>query len=201
MITGIKYVYDANPFYVHFRRHFCPKCGKRLKLRYISKIVNSKSPEAKNYDFSLGDTFLVGDVEFRTRYFFCDGCQSSISFQDMRTHEKDKHKTPDKSIVCDAILDITSSGLTLKYKNRNIFICFDECAKNYANEKSLEMSKCVATRDITKLTFTFYTHPKIKVVFKKHFIKDLFSRKTAVSKFLELQKAIVEAGYTSYDLS
>lgn len=52
------------------KKHFCPQCGKKLKLRYSSKIVNSKSPEVENYDFSVGDTFFVGDVEFRTRYFF-----------------------------------------------------------------------------------------------------------------------------------
>ena len=62
MRKAIKYIYDANPFYVHWKKHFCPKCGKKLELRYVSKIVNSNSPEAKDYDFS------VGDVEFRTRY-------------------------------------------------------------------------------------------------------------------------------------
>lgn len=201
MKKAIKYVYDANPFYVHCKKHFCPKCGKKLELRYISKIVNSKSPEAKNYDFSVGDTFLVGDVEFRTRYFFCNTCQSSISFQDMKKYEKDKYKAPDDSIVCDEILDIDGSGLTIKCNNSDVFINFDECVKNYANENSLENSRCVATRDITKLTFTFYTQPKIRVVFKKHFFKDLVSGKSAVSKFLELQKAINKYGYTSYDLS
>ena len=38
------------------------------------------SPEAKDYDFSVGDTFFVGDVEFRTRYFYCPKCQLDISF-------------------------------------------------------------------------------------------------------------------------
>ena len=89
MKKAIKYVYDANPFYVHCKKHFCPKCGKKLELRYISKIVNSKSPEAKYYDFSVGDTFFVGDVEFRTQYFFCNTCQSSISFQDITECEDD----------------------------------------------------------------------------------------------------------------
>ena len=92
MKKAIKYVYDANPFYVHWKKHFCPKCGKKLELRYVSKIVNSKSPEAEKYDFSVGDTFFVGDVEFRTRYFFCNVCQTSISFQEIKKYEKSKHK-------------------------------------------------------------------------------------------------------------
>lgn len=128
-------------------------------------------------------------------------CQSSISFQDMKKFGKDNYKAPDDCIICDEILDINGYGLTIKYNKSDAFISFDECAKNYANENSLKNSRCVATRDMTKLTFTFYTQPKIKVVFKKHFFKDLFSGRSAVSKFLELQKAINKYGYTSYDLS
>lgn len=88
MKKAIKYVYDANPFYVHCKKHFCPKCGNKMDLRYVSRIVNSKSPESNNYDFSVGDTFFVGNVEFRTRFFFCNGCQSCISFKDMKKYEK-----------------------------------------------------------------------------------------------------------------
>ena len=104
-------------------------------------------------------------------------------------------------IICYELVNIDSSGITVKNSSAEFFISFEECVKNYANENSLENSRCVATRDITKLTFTFYTQPKIRVVFKKHFFKDLVSGKSAVSKFLELQKAINKYGYTSYDLS
>lgn len=88
MRKAIKYVCDSNPFYVHLKKHFCPQCGKKVELRYFSKIVNSKSPEAKDYDFSVGDTFFVGDVEFRTIYFYCSNCRFDISFQEMKKHEK-----------------------------------------------------------------------------------------------------------------
>lgn len=104
-------------------------------------------------------------------------------------------------IICSEIIDINSSGFILKHKKTSVFISFDECSRNYANEKSVEMSKCVATRDITKLTFTFYTNPKTEIVFKKNFLKDLFSGKSAVGKFLDLEKIINKYGYTSYDLS
>lgn len=90
MRKAIKYIYDANPFYVHWKKHFCPQCRKKLELRYISKIVNSKSPEALEYDFSVGDTFFVGDVEFRTRYFHCSNCKIDISFQEMKKYERRK---------------------------------------------------------------------------------------------------------------
>jgi hypothetical protein len=90
MKKAVKYIYDANPVYVHFKKHLCPKCKKKVTLRYNSKVVNSKSPEAKNYDYSLGDTFLVGDVEFRTMYFYCEHCHLDISIKEMKIHEKRK---------------------------------------------------------------------------------------------------------------
>ena len=60
-------------------------------------------------------------------------------------------------------------------------INFEECAKNYDKENSLENSRCVATRDITKPAFTFYTLPKTVVVFKKRFFKDLFIKSAVTS--------------------
>lgn len=90
MRKAIKYIYDVNPLYVHLKKHFCPICKRKLELRYDSKIVNSKSLEAKDYDFSVGDTFFVGDVEFRTRYFYCANCQLNISFKEMKNYEQKK---------------------------------------------------------------------------------------------------------------
>ena len=87
MKTAIKYVYDANLFYI-LKKHYCPHCGNRLQLKYDSKIINSKSPEAKDYDFSLVDSYLVGDVEFRTRYFYCSNCKMKISVREMKSIEK-----------------------------------------------------------------------------------------------------------------
>lgn len=92
MKKAIKYIYDANPIYVHLKKHYCPQCGERLELRYVSKIVNSKSAEAKNYDFSVGDTFFVGDVEFRTRYFYCPKCDLEISFKAQKKYEKEQKR-------------------------------------------------------------------------------------------------------------
>ena len=88
MRKAIKYIYGASPFYVHWKKHYCPNCGDKVELRYVSKVVNSKSPEAKNFDFSVGDTYFVGDVEFRTRYFYCPKCQLDISIEEMKKYEK-----------------------------------------------------------------------------------------------------------------
>ena len=104
------------------------------------------------------------------------------------------------NIICHNVIDVTKEGVTLESAGEKIYIDFDDCVKNFSLEKG-KVCKCVATRDITTLSFVFYTQPKTTVVFKRSFFKELIARKSATSKFLDLQKAIVEAGYTSYDLS
>lgn len=104
------------------------------------------------------------------------------------------------NVICHKVIGVTKEGITLESDGEKIYIDFDDCVKNFSLEKG-KVCKCVATRDITTLSFTFYTHPKTNVVFKRNFFKELIAGKSATSKFLDMQKAIVEAGYTSYDLS
>lgn len=87
MITGKKYINNAL-FYTMFKKHYCPQCGKLLQRVKVSKIVNSKSPEAKNFDFSLGDSFMIGDVEFIWKEFRCPDCKINISIDEMRKIER-----------------------------------------------------------------------------------------------------------------
>lgn len=62
-IHGVKRE-SGNLLWLHFRKHYCPICSSQLKVTKVSKIVNSKSEEAKNYDFSNVDTYMVGNIEF-----------------------------------------------------------------------------------------------------------------------------------------
>ena len=91
MKPAVKYIYDVNPIFVHWKKHFCPKCGKRMSIRFHSKTVNSASFEARKYDFSLGDTFLVGNVEFRTPFFYCNECHCEVTAPQMKEIERRKH--------------------------------------------------------------------------------------------------------------
>lgn len=78
MVVGKKYVNNAI-FYTIFKKNYCPACGTKLTRVKTSKIVNSKSPEAKNYDFTLGDSFMVGNVEFIWKEFYCPTCKKKNS--------------------------------------------------------------------------------------------------------------------------
>lgn len=91
MIIGIKYI-TKSTFYTVFKKHYCPICKTKLICVRTSKIVNSKSPEAKNYDFGMGDVFLVGDVKFIWKEFRCPVCIRNYSIDQMKRIEKDQKK-------------------------------------------------------------------------------------------------------------
>lgn len=92
--SSMKYSWNASLFYVYFKRHHCPLCGTKLKTSYYSVIVNSDSPEAKKYDFSVGDSYVTGDLEFRTMCFKCPKCEIKISFDEMKRLEKQQKLSP-----------------------------------------------------------------------------------------------------------
>ncbi len=90
MAKGKKYLND-DICYTVFKKHYCPQCGEKLKCIKASKVVNSSSPEAKNYDFGMGaDSFMVGDVEFIWKEFYCEKCKKQISVSEMKQIEKEQ---------------------------------------------------------------------------------------------------------------
>lgn len=89
MITGKKY-FNKDVFYTIFKKHYCPVCRTQLSRIRTSKIVNSRSPEAKNWDFSSGDGFMVGDVEFIWKEFYCPICKKRIPIDEIRRIEKEQ---------------------------------------------------------------------------------------------------------------
>ena len=91
MIVGKKY-FNNDVFYTVFKKHYCPSCGTKLTRIKASKIVNSRSPEAENYDFSSGDSFMVGDVELIWTEFYCPTCEKRISIDEMRRIEKEQRE-------------------------------------------------------------------------------------------------------------
>ncbi len=86
-VHGIKREW-SRPFWVRFKKHYCPVCKNLLAATKVSKIVNSKSEEAKNYDFSSGDTYMIGNIKFIWNEFHCPACSKSYSMQEIRENEK-----------------------------------------------------------------------------------------------------------------
>ena len=89
-----------NTIYAKWKKHFCPKCHEILQIIQVSKIVNSNSPESKDFNFSFGESSMIGDVKFIWEEFICPGCELQISIKKLKQLEKEqkrkKHKTQNR---------------------------------------------------------------------------------------------------------
>ena len=97
------------------------------------------------------------------------------------------------------ITGISKAGISLKSFG---FINFKECAYNFKQTEG-GSGKCVGEREITDLSFTFYTSPKpimIKFIEKNKFI-EFIAKENTISRFNKLQKQIIKFGYTTRDIS
>ncbi len=88
MLNGIKYFNDDVIYMI--KKHYCPDCKTLLQKVKVSRIVNSKSPEAKNFDFSNVDTWFIGNVKFVWKEFECPECKRHITVKEMKEIEKRK---------------------------------------------------------------------------------------------------------------
>ena len=89
MIQGVKY-FNNDIGYLK-EPHFCPYCKTKLKTVKVSKVVNPKSPEAKDFDFSLGSApnkiWLTGNTKFIWKEFECPNCKKHITVKEMKEIE------------------------------------------------------------------------------------------------------------------
>ena len=89
MIHATKTINEGGLIFMH-KNHFCPNCNQLLEVAYIEKVVNSNSPEAQYYDFSMpyrGGAF-VGNVLFRIRCFYCTTCEKVFRVKQIKEIEK-----------------------------------------------------------------------------------------------------------------
>jgi len=78
-----KRTYDR-PIFTHFKKHTCPKCGNILSLKKETKTVNSKSNEAKDFDFSAPvEGFIIGKVTFIWDEFICRDCYLKLKINEL----------------------------------------------------------------------------------------------------------------------
>lgn len=91
MITGWKKEINCGPYFF-YKKHYCTDCNGLLEKKKREKIVNSKSEEAKNYDFSGGDGFMFGNVKFITYYFECSDCGRKYAISELKRIEKNLKK-------------------------------------------------------------------------------------------------------------
>ena len=72
------------PFFVYFKKHYCPHCNSKLVRQKASKIIHSDSEEAKKYDFEVADITVKGNMKFTHIEFFCPECQRNYTVKEMK---------------------------------------------------------------------------------------------------------------------
>jgi predicted RNA-binding Zn-ribbon protein involved in translation (DUF1610 family) len=77
-----------NPFYVNLKKHYCPNCGRLMHKIKLSRIINSQSSEAGNFDFHNVDNYMVGNVKFIWTEFKCSKCENQLTIDSMRRINK-----------------------------------------------------------------------------------------------------------------
>ena len=73
-----------SPFYVCFKKHYCPDCHAKLKTIKVSEIKNSMSSDDEEFDFQNVDTYMVGNVKFIWTEFLCPKCGRQMSIDEMK---------------------------------------------------------------------------------------------------------------------
>ena len=88
-VHGVKRMW-RRPFWVHLKKHYCPVCMNLLTTTKVSKVVNSRSEEAKEYDFSSGDGFMAGNIKFLWTEFVCINCDKTYPLDEIIEYERKK---------------------------------------------------------------------------------------------------------------
>ncbi len=78
--------FDNDLFYTRFKKHYCPCCNVQVERIKVSRVVNSKSPEAAEFA-DVGDG-AVGNIKYIWTAFRCPKCGKEYSVKEMREIEK-----------------------------------------------------------------------------------------------------------------
>lgn len=89
------------------------------------------------------------------------------------------------------VISVRKDGAVFRVAGERTEISFKECAENFRKETGAS-GHSVASRDIRRYRFLFYSEPKIEIRFSGPFRK---------MKFHSLQKKIERSGYHTFDIS
>ena len=81
---------ENDDLFFTLKKHYCPYCNERLEKTKTETVVYSNSEEAKNYDFSSGESFYAGNVKFIKTEFRCNKCGKTYNIKELKNSEKYK---------------------------------------------------------------------------------------------------------------
>ncbi len=99
MIHGKKISFNSADAAYLRKKHYCPNCNAKMKRTKFTRVVNSNSPEASQYNFKIiknrvltlgrrpDPLTLYGNVEFIIKGLECPNCGLQLTSQEMRQYE------------------------------------------------------------------------------------------------------------------
>ena len=85
--NGIQRIYK-HPFYVAFKKHYCPVCGVRLHTVDVEQVLRPGSADAERLGLSWSSRIIVKNVKYIWTEFECPQCKRRITIDEMRKIER-----------------------------------------------------------------------------------------------------------------
>ena len=95
----------------------------------------------------------------------------------------------------------TEKGIGLCSKETKSFLLLRSCVALANSQHANNTNNCVGSRDITNLSFTFYSSPPVQIIFTKGIPSYILTGKTAIQRFHLMEKKLNSFGYHTRDLS
>ncbi|MDD4493358.1 MAG: hypothetical protein PHV32_03275 [Eubacteriales bacterium] len=130
--------------------------------------------------------------------------EKSMIFEPLKYHPHEIDFSNYISITDEDILSGGAYGISYKTVSGSAYINFTECAYNYERLNG-GSGKCVGERDITgsNPSIIFYTAPLTTHIFfmSGSKLKEVFAKNNVQQRFHKLQNQIIDAGFSTIDLS
>lgn len=82
---AVSYSFNGNFFYLYFKKHICPRCKTKLKIKFVTDVPHN----ALNSSKWVGRTYYANGVERMKPCFYCKKCDKAYSVEDIKEKEKD----------------------------------------------------------------------------------------------------------------
>ena len=71
------------------KEHKCPKCKTTMEAITVKKVVDSRTPNAKPFEFRQrrNDTSLAGNIEYSWKELKCPACGVQLTMEEMQKIE------------------------------------------------------------------------------------------------------------------
>ena len=132
---GLKGKSFSLPLGMVFKKHYCSKCGCKLKKEKTHRIVTKEDKDY--YCYHKADNFPQGDYDVYDYRFMCPSCQARISY--------------DEQCIINKIQKKNRKRVLSSYEIKNDY---EECKKRRA--KGLLMNKIIFSIAFVALFFTIY---------------------------------------------